>query len=87
MPLSYKKRLEIVFLSLHPKGPHMGNATISRWIKCHINTVKFWVNRYKRTGDVLDLPKKSRSRATTLKQDDMIVKVAENEPKITLRKI
>ena len=52
MSLSYKKRLEIAFLALHPKSPKMRNAEISKYVKCSLGTVKKWVKMYRETGDV-----------------------------------
>lgn len=77
MSISYKKRLEIAFLALHPKGPKMNNSAISKYVKCSITTVKKWVKRYRETGDVLEEEKAPKNRATTAKQDDMIIDTVE----------
>ncbi len=52
MDISIKKRWEIVFLTQHWYGPHTSNADISRYLHVHESTVRYWLERYKTTGEV-----------------------------------
>ena len=72
MDISIKKRWEIVFLSRHTYGLHMSNADISRYLRIHESTVRYWLERYKTTGDVEVIQKSGRKRCTTEKKDAAI---------------
>lgn len=77
MALSIKKRWEIVFLRDHPKGPKLSFEEIRKTIGCTKSTAKYWFDRYKETGDVIDIPKSGRKRKTSKEQDEMIVDLME----------
>lgn len=87
MTISYKNRLEIAFLALHPKGPKMGIHAISKYMKCPTSTVERWVQRYHTTGDVQIEVKAPRTRATTSKQDKMIIDSVEEHSEESMPKI
>ena len=76
MNISLKERWEIVFLSKHEHGSHMSNADISRYLRVHESTVRYWLERYETTGDVEVVQKSGRKRSITEKQDVIIQSVA-----------
>lgn len=75
MPLSIKTKWEIVFLSTHPRGPKLGPTQISKEVRCDISTVKYWLQRYKQTGDVEEIDRTGRPRKTTKRQDEVIIEL------------
>ena len=72
MDISIKKKRETVFLSRHKYGLHMSNADISRYLRIHESTVRYWLERYETTGDVEVIQKSGRKPCTTEKQDATI---------------
>jgi len=76
MALSIKQRWEIIFLALHPLGPKLSYDDIGKHIHCSKSTVSDWIKTYKETGDVQDKEGRGRKRATTEKEDTLIVKMA-----------
>jgi transposase len=87
MSLPMHKRYEIVFLSVHPKGPKLGKGEVAKAVKCSESTVKYWLKRWTQTKDLSDQICKSRKRATTKKQDQMIVALAERNDSLNLTEI
>jgi transposase len=81
------KRYEIVFLSIHTKGPKLGKGAVAKAVKCSESTVKYWLKRWTQTKDLSDQICKSRKRATTKKQDKMIVALAERDDCLNLTEI
>ena len=79
--------MEIAFLALHPKGPKMRNAEISKYVKCSFVTVKKWVKRYRETGDVQEEIRGKRKRVTTSKQDKLIIDTIEQHSEESMPKI
>ena len=80
MDISIKKRWELVFLSRHTYDPHMSNADISRYLRIHESTVRYWFERYETTGDVEVIQKSGRKRCTTEKQDAAIQSMVAQHP-------
>ena len=79
----YAKRFEAVFLCANPKGPLMSYTAAAKYVKKLKSSVKKWVERYKASKTVDDLPERGKSRATTSKQDKAIIKT-ENAAFITI---
>lgn len=53
-PISYRKRLEVIFLHLIREGPKLSISKISRRLKISRQTVYRWLKRYETTGDVAE---------------------------------
>jgi len=87
MALPIHKRYEIVFLSSHPLGPQLGPKAVAKRVKCDKKAVKYWLDRWKESKDLTDLPRSGRSRSTTPKQDEQIVSLANKETFATSRDI
>jgi transposase len=87
MALPLHKRYEIIFLSDHPMGPKLSHAAVAKAVHCAKSTVKYWLKRWTQTKDLKDLTYTGRPRATTSKQDQRIVSLAEEETFITARDI
>jgi len=73
----YKQRWEIVFLCHHAKGPKMSPPSAAKYLRISPNAVNLWLERYKVTGTVDDIPKIGRPRATSDAQDRQIVNMME----------
>lgn len=87
MPLSTRTKWEIVFLATHRHGPHMTPKQISKEVRCTVNTVKFWLKRFKDNGDVEELPRAGRPRKTTEEQDEVILAAQEEDREATMQDI
>lgn len=87
MSLVYKERWESVFLCTHPQGPQMSHAKAAKYLKISETSVRRWINRYKETGAVDDIPKTGRPPCTTSQQDQQIVKMADAEKPMTTEQI
>ena len=87
MSLQYKQRWEIVFLCLHPFGPKMTQVGASKYLKISRGSVRMWINRYKETGAVDDIPRSGRSRVTTEKQDLDMVRMIDDNKALTSQEI
>lgn len=88
--LSTKKKWEIIFLSKHHLGPKLNNLAISREIGCDVKVVRFWLKRYEETGDVEEFKSSGKPRATTVKEDKVILSLHEAHPQhssFTLHKV
>lgn len=83
MELSLEKRYEIVFLHEHPAGPKWGYKKIAKHVRCVKSTAQYWVQRYRESHDLSTAERAGRSRATSAKQDNQIVKMAEKEHNMT----
>ncbi len=79
MSLPIHKRYEIIFLSCHPRGPKLGLKRVAKVVKCHKKTVKYWLDRWKESKDLTDLPRSGPPRATAPEQDERIVSLANKE--------
>jgi hypothetical protein len=75
IPLLTRTKWKIVFLAIHRYGLKMTLGEISKEQKCAINIVKYWMETFKDTGDVKEVPRTRRLRKTTKNQDDTILKL------------
>ena len=87
MTLSLDKRYEIVFLHEHPAGPKWGYEKIAKYIHCSKPAVIYWVKKYHENKDLTDEEKSGRPRCTTEKEDERIIKMAEQNHNITCGEI
>ena len=62
MALTIQKRWEIIFLSSHPKGPHMSKYQIAKYMHISEHTVSKWISRYQETGDIMDQEGRGRKK-------------------------
>jgi transposase len=83
MALPVHKRYEIVFLSNHPLGPRLNHTAATKAVNCSTSTVKYWLKRWTQSKDLIDSTRSGRPRATTSKQDQRIVSLAEKQTFIT----
>ena len=67
------KRYEAVFLCTHARGPHHSYLAAAKVLKKSKHFVQMWVERYRDTKTVDDLPGKGETRVTSSKEDKMIV--------------
>ena len=63
MSAIYAKRFEAVFLCTHPKGPKMNYVVAAKYIKKSVSFVKKWVQRFKESKTVDDLPNRGSVRS------------------------
>ena len=87
MPLPIHIRYEIVFLSNHPKGPQLSHVDVAKTVHCSMSTVKYWLNRWMQSKDLTDPIPSGRLCATTQKQDQGILSLAEEQPFTTAQDI
>ena len=87
MALPMHQRYEIVFLSQHPLGPKLGHKSVAKVVKCSTLTVQYWLSRWKQSKDRGDSARTGRPRATTPKQDQQILSLAEQQTFVTSRDI
>ena len=87
MALPTYQRYEIVFLSRHPLGPQLGLKAVAKAVKCDSKTVKYWLDRFEQSKDLGDSRRSGRPRATTPKQYQKIVSLANEETFITSQDI
>lgn len=83
MALQVYQRYEIVFLSQHPLGPKLSHTAVAKAIHCDVKTVKRWLKRWQQSKDLTDAPRSGRPRATTAKQDQQVIALAEQQTFIT----
>jgi transposase len=87
MALSIQKRWEIIFLNLHRLGPKLSIKAIAKELQCSRDTVKTWIDRYKKTGDIQDEERQGRKRKTSEREDLDIVTMAKKQRTSTLANI
>ena len=87
MALPMHQRYEIVFLSQHPLGPKLGYKSVAKVVKCSTSTVQYWLSRWKQSKGLDDSARTGRPRATTPKQDQQILSLAEQQTFVTSRDI
>ena len=73
MSAIYAKRYEAVLLCTHARGPHFSYSAADKVLKKSKHFVQMWVERYRDTRTVDDLPGKGDTQATSSKEDKMIV--------------
>jgi len=87
MTLSVYQRYEIVFLSHHSLSPKLSHTAVAKAVHCGVTTVKYWLKRWKQSKDLSVSNRSYRPRATTQKQDQQIVSLAEQQTFVTSRDI
>lgn len=87
MAVQVYQRYEIIFLSQHPLGPKLSHTAVAKAVHCGVTTVKRWLKRWKQSKDLTDAPRSGRPRATTPKEDQRIVALAEQQTFTTSRDI
>ena len=85
MSAIYAKRFETVFFWTHARGPHVSYSAAAKVLKKSKHFVQMWVERYRDTKTVDDLPGKWETRATASKEDKMIVALFKRIPTPRLR--
>ena len=73
MSAIYAKRYEAVFSCTHARGPPLSYSAAAKVLKKSKHFVQMWVERYRDTKTVNDLPGKGETRATSSKEDKMIL--------------
>ena len=87
MELSIQKRWEIVFLHTNKLGPRLSIKAIAKELQYSWDTVKTWIDRYQKTGDVQDVQGRGRKRKTSEKEDLDIISMAKKQRTSTLTNI
>jgi hypothetical protein len=87
LALPIHKRYEIVFLSQHKLEPKLGYDRIGRLMKCDKSTVKYCIERFWEDKDLTVQQKSERPRATSSKQDDTIIQLADSDKDLTSSEI
>ena len=85
MSAIYAKRYEAIFLFTHARGPHFSYSAAAKVLKMSKQFVQIWVEWYRDTRTVDDLPGKAETRATSSKEDKMIVALFKRNPTLRLR--
>ena len=83
MSTIYAKRYVAVLSCTHARGPHLSYSAAAKVLKKSKYFVQMWVERYWDTKTIYDLPGKGEKRATSSKEDKMIVALFKRNP--TLR--
>ena len=78
--VAYAKRFEAVFLCMQPKGPQMSYATVTKYIKKSKAFVGKWVQRFKESKNVDDLPDRGSIGKVTKKDVKLIVALFSRNP-------
>ena len=65
----------------------LSHAAVAKTVKCDVITVKCWLKRWKQSKDSSNSIRSGRTRATTHKQDEQIVSLAEQQIFVTARDI
>lgn len=60
----------------------MSNRDISKKMMLHINVVSFWINRFYKTGSLINKKHTGRKRKTTKEQDDKMIEEIKNNEKL-----
>ena len=85
MSAIYTKRYEAIFLCTDARGPHLSYSAAARVPKKSKHFLQMWVEQYMDTKTVDDLPGKGETRATSSKEDKMIVALFKRNPTLRLR--
>src|SRR5579871_6751881 len=75
MKLFIQKRLKIVFLYLYKLRLKMSFRAIVRELKYSQDTVKIWIDRYQKSGDMQDEEGRGRKRKTSEAEDMNIISI------------
>lgn len=85
MSAKYVKRYEAVFLCSHPKGPKLTYSAAAKYMRRSKQFVQKWVERYKATKNVDDLPERGTRGKVTAKDEKTILQLFSKNPGLTLR--
>ena len=85
MSAIYAKRYEANLLCTHARGPHLSYSAAAKVLKKSKHFVQMWVERYRDTKTIDDLPGKGETRAMSSKVDKMIVALFKRNPTLRLR--
>lgn len=85
MSAKYIKRLEVVFLCSHSKGPKMSVKSAAKYLHRSVGFVKKWLTRYKTNNNVDDFPGRGLKRGTLSRQDKVIINLFKKKPTLTLK--
>ena len=78
------KRNEAVFSCTHARGPCLSYSAAAKVLKKFKHFVQMWVERYRDTKTVDDLPGKGETQATSSKKVKMIVALFKRNPTLRL---
>ena len=81
----YAKRYEAVFLCTQAREPHLSYSAAAKVLKKSKHFVQMWVERYRDTKTVDDLTGKGETRATSSKENKMIVTLFKRNTTLRLR--
>lgn len=85
MSAKYATRYEAVFLCSHSKGLKMSQSPAAKYMGKSKQFVQKWVQRYKATKNVDDLPERGSIGKLKKKDDKMIANLFSRNPGLTLR--
>lgn len=85
MSAAYASRYETVFLCFHPKGSKMSYLAAAKYMGKSKSFVAKWVQQYKKTKNVDDLPERSSIGKVTPNMGKKIVNLFKRNPTLTLR--
>lgn len=85
MSAAYASRYEAVFLCSHPKGPKMSYVAAAKYMGKSKSFVAKWVQQYKKTKNVDDLPERGSIGKVTPNMEKKIVNLFKRNPTLTLR--
>lgn len=85
MSAAYASRYEAVFLCSHPKGPKLSYVAAAKYMGKSKSFVAKWVQRYKKTKNVDDLPERGSIGKVTSSIEKQIVNLFKRNPTLTLR--
>lgn len=85
MSAIYAKRFEVVFLCSHPKGPKMSVGQAANYTKKSQSFVRKWIQRYRESNSVDDLPRSGAKRKTTKREEKQIINLYSTKPMLSLR--
>ena len=83
MSVIYAKRYEAVFLCTHARGPHLSYSAAAKALKKSRHFVQMWVERYRDTKTVNDIPEKGE----TFRLRDAKAKLAEKGLHVSINTI
>lgn len=85
MSAVYALRFKAVFLCHHEKGPKLTHAAAARYLRKSKSFVQMWVQRYKETKTVDDLPDRGSAQKFSKRDKKRIISIFSKNPTLTLR--
>jgi len=86
-PISVRHRWEIVFLHLHPYGPHWNIQQIRKYLHLGRQTISHWIEVYQKTKSIEAGKSTGRKKITSSEQDAMITEFALQAPEASTKQI